>query len=40
MGIGSIFVSSGNDTRNIVVLMYRRETFLGELCIGVIGSAC
>lgn len=30
MGVRSIFVSSGNDTRNIV-LIYRRETFLGEL---------
>lgn len=34
MGVRSIFVSSGNDTRNIV-LIYRRETFLGELCIGI-----
>lgn len=39
MGVRSIFVSSGKRyAGNIVVLIYRRETILGELCIESVGS--
>lgn len=33
MGARSIFVSSGNDTRNIVLIYLRERRFFEELCI-------